>query len=186
MGATPIENLERSRDTVRTVGLLVGLRVIRNKRGDSFGVVTVDDRTARIDVTIFADLFANCREKLLDDALVIEGNISFDEFTNGLKMRATKVETLEDARKLSASSLKVHLENRPPEFADTLISTLQPYLGGECPVIIEYNTPEASGEIVLGEHYLVHPSDSLLLELQELLGRDRVYLDFSARTYQPA
>ena len=88
MGAIPIENLERSRDTVRAVGLLVGLRVIRNKRGDSFGVVTVDDRTARIDVTIFADLFANCREKLLDDALlVIEGNISFDEFTNGLKMR---------------------------------------------------------------------------------------------------
>jgi len=38
----------------------------------------------------------------------------------------------------------------------------------------------------LGEHYLVHPSDSLLLELQELLGRDRVYLDFSARTHQPA
>ena len=187
LGATPLENLERTRDTVRVVGLLVGLRVIRNKRGDSFGVVTVDDRTARIDVTIFADLFADCREKLLDDALVvIEGNISFDEFTNGLKMRASKVETLEDARKLSASSLKIHLENRPPEFADTLISTIQPYLGGECPIIIEYNASEASGEIVLGEHYLVHPNDSLLLELQELLGRDRVHLDFSARTHQPA
>ena len=187
LGATPLENLERTRDTVRAVGLIVGLRVIRNKRGDSFGIVTIDDRTARIDVTIFADLFADCREKLLDDTLiVIEGNVSFDEFTNGLKMRASKVETLEDARKLSASSLKIHLDSRPPEFADTLISTIQPYLGGECPVIIEYNAPRVSGEIVLGDHYLVHPNDSLLLELQELLGRDRVHLDFSARTPQRA
>ena len=101
-------------------------------------------------------------------------------------MRASKVETLEDARKLSASSLKIHLENQPPQFVDTLISTIQPYLGGECPVIIEYNASGASGEIVLGEHYLVHPNDSLLLELQELLGRNRVHLDFSARTQQPA
>jgi len=187
LGATPLENLERTRDTVRAVGLIVGLRVIRNKRGDSFGVVTIDDRTARIDVTIFADLFTDCREKLLDDTLiVIEGNVSFDEFTNGLKMRASKVETLEDARKLSASSLKIHLDSRPPEFADTLISTIQPYLGGECPVIIEYNAQHVSGEIVLGDHYLVYPNDSLLMELQELLGRDRVHLDFSARTQQRA
>ena len=187
LGATPLENLERSKNTVRVVGLLVDLRVIRNKRGDSFGIVTIDDRTAQMDVTIFANLFADSREKLLDDSLlVIEGNVSFDEFTNGLKMRARKVETLEDARKLSASSLKIHLENRPPEFADTLISTIQPYLGGECPVIIEYNAARASGEIILGEHYLVHPNDSLLLELQELLGRDRVHLDFSARTQRLA
>ena len=88
LGATPLENLERTRDTVRVVGLIVGLRVIRNKRGDSFGIATIDDRTARIDVTIFADLFVDCQEKLLDDTLVvIEGNISFDEFTSGLKMR---------------------------------------------------------------------------------------------------
>ena len=187
LGAKPLENLDRTRDTIRVVGLIVGLRVIRSKRGDSFGIITIDDRTARIDVTIFADLFADCREKLLDDTLVvIEGNVSFDEFTNGLKMRASKVETLEDARKLSASSLKIYLENQPPEFADTLVSTIQPYLGGECPVIIEYNAPHVSGEIVLGDHHLVHPNDSLLLELQELLGRDRVHLDFSARTQQRA
>ncbi|MBU29821.1 MAG: DNA polymerase III subunit alpha [Gammaproteobacteria bacterium] len=187
LGAKPLENLDRTRDTIRVVGLIVGLRVIRNKRGDSFGIITIDDRTARIDVTVFADLFADCREKLIDDTLVvIEGNVSFDEFTNGLKMRASKVETLEDARKLSASSLKIYLENRPPEFADTLVSTIQPYLGGECPVIIEYNAQHVSGEIVLGDHYLVYPNDSLLMELQELLGRDRVHLDFSARTQQRA
>jgi len=39
---------------------------------------------------------------------------------------------------------------------------------------------------VLGEQYQVHPNDSLLLELQELLGQDRVQLEFSARAQQRA
>ncbi|HBD22812.1 MAG TPA: DNA polymerase III subunit alpha, partial [Oceanospirillaceae bacterium] len=175
LGAKALENLERTKDTVRVAGLVVGLRVIRNKRGDSFGIVTLDDRTARMDVTVFADLFTDCREKLTDDSLVvIEGDVSFDEFTNGLKMRANTVDTLENARKQSASGLKIHLEMKPPEFTETLLSKIQPHLGGECPVVIAYNANDASGEVVLGEQYQVHPNDSLLLELQELLGQDRV------------
>ena len=187
LGAQALENLERTKESVRVAGLVVSLRVIRNKRGESFGVVTLDDRTGRIDITVFADLFANCREKLADDALVVvEGDVSFDEFTNGLKIRANRVETLENARKQSASGLKIHLEVQAPEFAETLLSTIRPHLGGECPVVIAYNGEEARGEVVLGENYQVHPEDSLLLELQALLGQDRVRLEFSARTPQHA
>ena len=187
LGAKALENLERTKDRVRVAGLIVGLRVIRNKRGESFGIVTLDDRTARMDVTVFADLFADCRDKLADDSLVvIEGDVSFDEFTNGLKMRANKVETLENARKESASGLKIHLETRAPAFAETLLSKIQPHLGGECPIVIAYNAVDASGEVVLGEQYQVHPNDSLLLDLQELLGQDRVQLEFAARTQKHA
>jgi DNA polymerase-3 subunit alpha len=117
---------------------------------------------------------------------VIEGDVSFDEFTNGLKMRANKVETLENARKESASGLKIHLETRAPAFAETLLSKIQPHLGGECPIVIAYNAVDASGEVVLGEQYQVHPNDSLLLDLQELLGQDRVQLEFAARTQKRA
>ena len=183
LGAQALENLERTKESVRVAGLVVSLRVIRNKRGESFGIVTLDDRTARMDVTVFADLFADCREKLADDSLVVvEGDVSFDEFTNGLKMRANRVDTLENARKQSASGLKIHLETRSPEFVETLLSTIRPHLGGECPVVIAYNGDHARGEVVLGENYQVHPEDSLLLELQALLGQDRVSLEFSART----
>ena len=75
---------------------------------------------------------------------------------------------------------------KAPEFTETLLSKLQPHLGGECPIVIAYNAANASGEVVLGEHFQVHPNDSLLLELQELLGQDRVQLEFSARTQQRA
>ena len=187
LGAQALENLERTKELVRVAGLVVSLRVIRNRRGESFGIVTLDDRTGRMDITVFADLFADCREKLADDALVVvEGDVSFDEFTNGLKMRANRVDTLENARKQSASGLKIHLETQAPEFAETLLSTIRPYLGGECPVVIAYNGDGARGEVVLGENYQVHPEDSLLLELQALLGQDRVRFEFSARTPQQA
>ena len=185
LGAQALETLHRTKDTVRVAGLVVGLRVIRNKRGESFGIVTLDDRTARMDVTVFADLFADCREKLADDSLVVvEGDVSFDEFTNRLKMRANRIETLENARKHAASGLKIHLETKAPEFAEILLSKMHPHLGGECPVVIAYNGMAARGEVVLGQNYQVHPHDSLLLELRELLGQDRVRLEFSARTTQ--
>ena len=187
LGAQALENLERTKESVRVAGLVVSLRVIRNKRGESFGIVTLDDRTGRIDITVFADLFADCREKLADDALVVvDGDVSFDEFTNGLKMRANMVDTLENARKQSASGLKIHLETQAPDFAEILLSTIRPHLGGECPVVIAYNIKEVRGEVVLGENYQVHLEDSLLLELQALLGQDRVRLEFSARTPQHA
>ena len=183
LGITWLVNLERTKDVVRVAGLVVSLRVIRNKRGESFAIVTLDDRSGRIEIVVYADLFADCRDKLVDDALiVIEGDVSFDEFTNGLKMKANRVDTLENAREKSASGLKIHLEKNNPEFANILISTICPHLGGECPVIIAYHASGAVGEIVLGDEYQVYPSDSLLLDLKKLVGADRVKLEFSLRT----
>ena len=185
LGTKLLDNLEATKDVVRVAGLVVSLRVIRNKRGELFGIVTLDDRTSRIEVTVYADLFAACRDKLADDNLVvIEGNVSCDDFTNGLKMRATRLDMLENFREKSASGLKIRLEKNNPEFADTLIATIQPHLGGECPVIIAYHANDAVGEIVLGNEYQVHPSDSLLLDLQKLVGAEHVQLEFSLRTQQ--
>ena len=72
--------------------------------------MTLDDRTARVDVTVFADLFQSCRDICVDDQLVVvDGDVSFDEFSQGLKMRATKVDTLAAARHSSASALEMTL-----------------------------------------------------------------------------
>jgi len=165
--------------------LVVGLRSVRTRRGDTLMIVTLDDRTARLDVTVFSDLLADCRELLTEDALVVvEGEVSFDEFSNGLKMRAYRVESLEHARQQSASGVRITLDQVEAGFANTLMARLNPYQGGECPVVIAYNTPEATGEVVLGESHQVHPSDALLLDLQDLLGADRVQLEFATRTTQ--
>lgn len=185
LGTRPLESLQKAKETIRVAGLVVGLRSVRTRRGDTLMIVTLDDRTARLDVTVFSDLLADCRELLTEDALVVvEGEVSFDEFSNGLKMRAYRVESLEHARQQSASGVRITLDQVEAGFANTLMARLNPYQGGECPVVIAYNTPEATGEVVLGESHQVHPSDALLLDLQDLLGADRVQLEFATRTTQ--
>lgn len=187
LGTKALEHLQKAKESVRVAGLVVGLRSVRTRRGDTLMIVTLDDRTARLDVTVFPDLLADCREVLVEDALVvIEGEVSFDEFSNGLRMRAYRVETLEHARQQSASGVRIILDQVAPSFAKTLMARLHPYQGGECPVVIAYNSSEASGELVLGEAHQVHPSDALLLDLQDLLGTERVRLEFATRTSERA
>ncbi len=183
LGSVPLESLQRAKESVRVAGLIVGLRAVRTRRGDTLMIVTIDDRTARIDVTVFPDLLADCKAELIDDALVvIEGEVSVDEFSNGLKMRAFRVESLEHARQQSASSVMISLDPVEPAFMRQLLSRLKPHQGGECPIVIAYNTGDAFGEVTLGEAFSVHPSDALLLDLQDMLGPERVRLEFATRT----
>ena len=180
IGARSLDTLERTKDTVRVAGLIVGLRVVRNKRGESFAIMTLDDRTARVDVTVFADLFQSCRDICVDDQLVVvDGDVSFDEFSQGLKMRATKVDTLAAARQSSASALEMTLEQLSAKSLDTLSQLLAPYRGGECPVRIAYTTQDAKGRIQLGPDWAVSPSDELLVALREWAGDRHVSLAFS-------
>ncbi|HUH38198.1 MAG TPA: DNA polymerase III subunit alpha, partial [Spongiibacteraceae bacterium] len=60
-------------------GLVVAMRLMKNKRGDDMAFVTLDDKTARIEVAIFADALRDCRDRLVKDAvLVVEGQVALD------------------------------------------------------------------------------------------------------------
>ncbi|MDB9862802.1 DNA polymerase III subunit alpha [Litorivicinus sp.] len=187
LGATSINDLVRTKDVVRVAGLVVDLRRIRTKRGDTLTIATLDDRTGRIDVTVFSDLYAESGKHLAGDTLVvIEGEVSFDEFTKGLKMRASWIDGLENARKQAASGIKLLLDVADGSFVEILKTCIKPYLGGECPIVIAYTSWCATGDVVLGEAYHVYPNDALLLDLHELLGTELVQLQFATRTLQRA
>jgi DNA polymerase III subunit alpha len=73
-------------------GLVVGLRVMQTKRGDRMAFVTLDDRTGRLDLAIFSELFERHRELLVKDTLlVVKGHVSVDEYTGGFKMSAEEI-----------------------------------------------------------------------------------------------
>ena len=44
-------------------GLVVDMRVRKNKRGEPWASMTLDDRTGRLEALVFADCFRDCREK---------------------------------------------------------------------------------------------------------------------------
>lgn len=105
-----IVELKPARDTQTVAGLIVNLRVMKNKKGDKMGFVTLDDRSGRIEASLFSEAFAAAQSLLQTDALVVvEGEVSQDDFSGGLRLRAKRVMSLEEARTGLAESLRMKL-----------------------------------------------------------------------------
>ena len=176
-----IVDLKPDRNKQMAAGLVVDLRVIKTRRGDNMAVVTLDDSSGRIDVAIFADAFQEYRDKIVKDALlVLEGQVTEDDYTGGLKMRADQVKSLFEARVnyLKGIDIEANEERLNGSGIEQLADILAPYQQGDCPIRISYTSASAVGEIALGEQWSVAPEDDLLHKLRELFGLDRVHLRF--------
>ncbi|MEH6469598.1 MAG: OB-fold nucleic acid binding domain-containing protein, partial [Porticoccus sp.] len=176
-----IVDLKPDRNKQMAAGLVIDLRVIKTRRGDNMAVVTLDDSSGRIDVAIFADAFQEYRDKIVKDALlVLEGQVTEDDYTGGLKMRADQVKSLFEARVnyLKGIDIDANEEKLNGSGIEQLADILAPYQQGDCPIRIHYNSGSAVGEIALGEQWLVAPEDDLLHKLRELFGLGSVHLRF--------
>tara|TARA_R110001592_G_scaffold83616_1_gene247569 strand:- start:8290 stop:11805 length:3516 start_codon:yes stop_codon:yes gene_type:complete len=176
-----IVDLKPDKNKQLVAGLVVGLRVIKTRRGDNMAIVSLDDRSGRIEVAIFADAFKEYRDKIVKDALlVVEGQISEDDYTGGLKMRADQVKNLYEARVnyLKGITIDTHHEKLNGSAIEQFSEIMTPYQKGTCPVRLHYNNGKAVGDIALGENWLMAPEDDLLHKLREMFGNDKVHLRF--------
>ncbi|MEJ2107978.1 MAG: DNA polymerase III subunit alpha [Acidiferrobacteraceae bacterium] len=158
-------------------GLVVGLRTMQTRRGDRMAFVTLDDRTGRLELAVFSDLYTSAREQLAKDSLVVvEGQLSVDEYTGGFKMRAEKIYNIDQARSEFASRLVIDVDadRAGNGFVAELKRILEPAVPGACPVYIHYRSGNAEAEIVLGEEWTVDPSAAVIDRLADLAGEDRV------------
>jgi DNA polymerase-3 subunit alpha len=163
------------------VGLVLGVRIMTNKRGRRWALVTLDDKSARVDVRFFPDMLEQFEELLQEDKiLVISGQVSFDEFSGGNTMSGRDVMDLVQAREKNAKWLQVQLESSwcNPSTIAKLEIILQPYQGGSCPVQVNYTHPDVKVDLTLGAQWYVTPQDELLYDLQQLLGKPKVNLEF--------
>mgnify|MGYP001255373907 CR=1 FL=1 len=166
---------DKGKQTV--AGLVVAFRVMKTKRGDSMAFVTLDDRSGRIEVAAFADTYAAYRDKLNKDAmLVIEGVISHDDYSGGLKMRADTVADLGEARLARAQAINIvwsHAE-LAANSVQQLKDALKPHSQGNCTVGLQYERPDCAGQLWLGPSWKVKPTDDLLMHLRGLYGQEKV------------
>jgi DNA polymerase-3 subunit alpha len=174
-----IVNLKSSRSRTSVVGLIVAIRVMKNKRGQTMCFVTLDDRSARIEATLFSDTYDEYRNRIEKDTIVsIDGVVSLDEYSGSLKLRGDKVMSMVEARQAFATQLQ--LEVSPEQFKNGFIkdlkSVMQPYQGGGCRVALKYLRKDAESVIQLGEGWSLKPEDEALHDLEYLLGKDKVAL----------
>jgi DNA polymerase-3 subunit alpha len=176
-----IADLRAERGMQVVAGLVYATRTMRNKRGETQAFTTLDDRSGRIELAVFADVYDQHKAKLFKDAvLVVEGEVQPDDYTGALKMRVAQIYTMDEARRRFADCIQIEVcsDGMPRDLARRLRVLLEPHRRDGCRVAIEYRCPAAEGRLVLGADWRVAPSDDLLQSLRNEFGAGQVGLHY--------
>jgi DNA polymerase-3 subunit alpha len=166
---------------VTVAGLVLEIR----KRGGRSSFI-LDDRSGRIEVTLFDDVLQQYRSLIERDAiLVVDGALRWDEFIEDWRLTAKRILDLDQAREQYARRLVLRWPRGRNGDAGTVVNAieqaLRPSRGGRCAVGIRYHRSDASAFVELGEEWTVRPSRELMERLGRILGRDGVELHYAPR-----
>ncbi|HTT01891.1 MAG TPA: DNA polymerase III subunit alpha [Steroidobacteraceae bacterium] len=152
------------------------------KRGARISIV-LDDRSGRLEATLFDEVYQQYRELIVKDALVlVEGTLRFDEFSDGWRLSARRITDLHKVREQQLRRVVL----RWPAAADgaamleRLAAALTPWRNGPCQVTVQYRGPTASGVLNLGSEWNVRPARELIDKLEALVGRGGLKLLYGA------
>ena len=166
---------------VTVAGLVVALRTRNTQKGDRMAFLTLDDRTGRVEISVFPEAFKQFRHLLLKDALlVVEGNLDYDDFIGGYKVTAEKVFDIAEARTTLARRLVLALDGQRMggNFMDDLRTALEPHREGNCQVWVEYRNAVAQAKLKFSDDWRIRPADELLKRLGALAGPAAVRVEY--------
>ena len=169
LDAPEAKGYKRNEIPVITAGLIVAIRTMKSKNGGRMAFITLDDRTARLEVRVFADVYEQFQAVLQPDKLVvIQGKIGQDNFTGGLAATAEVVYDVARAREMCGKALVVKINNQADDhgWVEFLKTTMSPFKDGLIPVEVDYRNQDARSVISLGSDWKVTPSDALLASLE--------------------
>jgi DNA polymerase-3 subunit alpha len=156
----PLNRLEPAKEMTMLAGLVVGVRTQMTRRGKML-FVQLDDGTGMVEVSVFNELFEAERAKVVtDEVLVVEGKVSYDDFSGGNRVVADKLMTVGEARARFARHLLLRMNGESD--AHKLRSLLLPFAPGPAQVRIRYRNATAECELVLGDAVRVRLDDLLL------------------------
>jgi len=163
--------------SVTLAGLIVEIR----RRGPRVSFM-LDDRSGRMEVTMFEEVYQRHREIVVKDALVqVEGALRFDEFSDAWRLAARQLQSLDAVRERLARHLLITWPK--VDNAQALVSQLEALLrqarDGQCSVLLRYRCHQADGTLSFGEDWKVRPSRALLEQLEHLLGSGAARLSYS-------
>ena len=110
---------------------------------------------------------------------VVEGGIAYDDFNNGVKLRATRVQLLDDYRATHARALHISLNGETEQQLDSLIELLDGYRARDAmPVVFHLQREQYRYQLRTNGHWSLKPDETCLLALSRCLDRSRYYFDY--------
>ncbi|MGX2969090.1 DNA polymerase III subunit alpha [Ursidibacter sp. B-7004-1] len=167
--------------TACVAGMVMASRVAVTKRGSRIGIATIEDRSGKLDITLFSEALENYGHLLQKDEIIVAiGSIQHDDFSGGLKMSARELLSLDEARSRYAKSLALAIsqEQLTAHFIKELTEILTPYKDSTLPLHFYYQSPEGRALLVGDIEWRVTPKEAMLTKLKDLLGENAVELEF--------
>jgi DNA polymerase III subunit alpha len=158
--------------------------VLEVRRRPNRVTLILDDRTARLEVSLFEETYQQYRDVIVKDAiLIVEGSLRFDDFIEAWRLSAKTVMDIDRARERFARRLWLRWpeEFDGPKGMSRFEELLKPYLKGPCGISVAVSRPEYSGRLNLGHGWSVRPSRELLDKLSGIVGRAGWYLVYGPR-----
>ncbi|RJF94979.1 DNA polymerase III subunit alpha [Noviherbaspirillum saxi] len=165
-----LSSLEPSREPRLMAGIISALRTQMTQRGKIM-IVTLDDGTATVDVTVYSELYEPNKQLFKEDEfLAVQGKVSEDRFAGGIRVSADKVMDVAMARVQFGRQFCFSLSTR----LDTtqLKQILTPYRSENgLPLTLRYvQEGVGSCEIRFADDWRVAPADGLKQVLADKLG----------------
>jgi DNA polymerase-3 subunit alpha len=165
-------NYAQASREVTVAGLVADIR----KRGNRVSV-TLDDDSARMEISLFSEAFAEFRHLLVkDEIVVVSGGLRYDDFLSNWTVNAKNVTHIDRVIESRAKSMVLNLapNGQGEKLLVKLHDVLLPYREGGCDVSVQYVGESASARLKLGPEWSVRPSRELRDKLTDLLGSRNV------------
>ncbi len=160
---------------VRIGGMIVAVKTIKTKKGDTMAFIKTEDMHGTIETTVFSSVYNTASELLKEDTpVLIEGHIQRDE--NSVKLLADKILPMNKAADTLVSSIHFNLKvnSTEKEMLLRLRDILKKY-SGSCPAFIHLIDPEKTDVYFSLPDSIKIKADSFMFrEVNALLGYEGV------------
>ncbi len=161
-------------------GIVASVRTQMTRRG-KMCFVTLDDKTAQVEVAVFNETWEASRSFIKEDEiLIVTGKASEDSYSGGMRVTADELMTLDAARTRYATGLRLALKsggesaNQVRPLIDLLAAHRESKHVG-CPVILSYGNAKATCDLALGAAWCLRLSNELFSALEEFGQADVKY-----------
>jgi DNA polymerase III subunit alpha len=158
--------------------------VLEIRRRPNRVTLILDDRSARLEVSLYEETFQQYRDIIVKDAiLIVEGTLRFDDFIEAWRLQGKTLMDIDRARERFARRLWLRWPEQldGPHGMSRFEELLRPYLKGPCGVSVAIARSSYTGRLNLGQAWSVRPTRELLDKLSALVGREGWYLVYGPR-----
>jgi len=173
------ERFRQKEQDATVCGLVVDIRMRNSFKGRE-AFVTLDDRSGRVDVRVVPELFSELEAIVQKDLVwVVSGGIAYDDFNNGIKLRAQRVQLLDDYRAEHARALHIRLNGHAQPEIDSVLDVLESYRGDDAlQVVFHLRRDDYAYQLRTNGKWSLQADEDCLLALRRCLDKSEFYFEY--------